>query len=243
MLWFFFFVVFFCLNCKLTRAEAQFLASRSSYLHIWMELFHPALLKMKWPHVRSCRITPFSYSRCCEVKVAVLVLQHVVQCSRSGYQSKKSGFLSLLVFFQSFPVLTSFPSLHVELWFCPVSTHARPFMLTFKFSLCGKSGPTAHPGIILCTGPFPAVRKIFPSIERKKKRGRLQSALRGTTEPICDFSLPARTGNESDSFAIRKFSPSFRIWGLNFPKTHLIHSPLLGGCGEKWASLFWRRRI
>lgn len=131
--------------------------------------------------------------------------------------------------------LTSLPPLHLKPRFRPFhcfDTHE----LLFKSSLHGKSGPTAHPGnssqserTILYTGLFRAVRTIFPSIGRRNKGDRVQSALKGLREPICEFSLPARTGNEGDGFAIRKFSPSFRIRGLNFPKTHLIHSPLLEG--------------
>lgn len=186
-------------------------------------------------HVRGCR---FLYISCildvCGFTVAAPVWQHVLRCN--DHPGKINlAFTSLPVPFQMSSSLTSLPPRHLKLRFRPFhcfDTHK----LLFKSSLRGKSGPTAHPGssseserTILYTGLFRAVRTIFPSIGRRNKRGRVQSALKGPREPICDFSLPARTGNEGDGFAIRKFSPSFRIRGLNFPKTHLIHSPLLEG--------------
>lgn len=162
-------------------------------------------------------------------------LQYVLRFIDHSENQSSLIFTSLRVPFQMSSSLTSLPPRHLKPRFRPFhcfDTHR----LLFKSSLRGKSGPTAHPGnssesehTILYTGLFRAVRTIFPSIERRNKRGRPQSALKVPREPICDFSLPARTGNEGDGFAIRKFSPSFRIRGLNFPKTHLIHPPLLEG--------------
>lgn len=219
------FPFFSCWNCKWTRAEAQFLASRSpSCTSEW---------SFSSPHVRGCR---FLYISCIwDVCGFTVAWQHVLRFIDHSENQSSLIFTSLRVPFQRSSSLTSLPPRHLKPRFRPFhcfDTHK----LLFKSSLRGKSGPTAHPGnssesehTILYTGLFWAVRTIFPSIERQNKRGRAQSALKVPREPICDFSLPARTGNEGDGFAIRKFSPSFRIRGLNFPKTHLIHSPLLEG--------------
>lgn len=130
---------------------------------------------------------------------------------------------SFLVSFQTFlfvffPQPTSFPPLE------PRFHHSDTLQPLFVQSPArGKSGPTAHLGIFfLYTGLFPAVREIFPSAGRRNKRSGVHGARKGMREPICDLkkkkSLPARTGNEGDSFAITKFSRPFsHLRGSTFP--------------------------